>query len=144
MRLTIMAGLFATAIAAASCGEDAVAVDPAAEAAAVGTYTLTAVNTSALPFKYGASDTSRFDIVSGKYVLEANHDVTRETITTETRLSNGAPIGVEARLRHLGRWSLRGTDSVRFVFPGVETRMARITATTLIVASGTNSLTYTK
>jgi hypothetical protein len=144
MRATILAGFLATAIAAGCGGDEPDPVDPAAEAAAVGTYTLTAVNTSPLPFQYGQSDTSRFEIVSGKIVLEANHDVTRETVTTESRLSDGAPIGAEALQRHLGTWSLRGTDSVRFIFPGLETRMAGIEATALTVASGTNSLTYTK
>jgi hypothetical protein len=146
MRATILAGLLATALVAGSCGDDEPTepVDPVRDAAAVGTYTLTTVNATALPFKYGQSDTSRFDIVSGKITLESNHDVTRETVTTETRLSNGAPIGVEAVQRHLGTWLLRGTDSVRFNFPGLETRMAAINATTVTLATGANSLIYTK
>jgi hypothetical protein len=132
------------AITAVACGDDPAAVDPAAEAAAVGTYTLIAVGTSPLPFQYGLSDTSRFEIIAGNIVLEADHDVTRETVTTETRLSNGTPIGAEAVQRHLGTWSLRGADSVRLVFPGLETRMAALNPTTLTVASVINSLTYTR
>ena len=90
MRAIILAGLLSAAIAAGCGGDDPEPVDPAAEAAAVGTYTLTAANGAPLPFKYGQSDSSRFDIVSGRIVLEANHDMTDETTTTETRLSTGA------------------------------------------------------
>ena len=146
MRATILAGLFATAIVAAGCGdddEDDVPVDPVAQAAAAGTYTLTAVNGAPLPFKYGQSDTSRFDIDSGKIVLEADLDLVDETVTTETRLSNGQPIGVEAVQRYLGTWSLRG-DSVRLVYPGLGIQMAGHTATTLTLAAGVLSFVYTK
>jgi hypothetical protein len=140
-----MTGLLVTAIATGGCGgADPAPVDPAAEAAAVGTYTLTAVNTAGLPFQYGQSDTSRFEIVSGNIVLQANHDITRETTTTESRLSDGAPIGAESLQRHLGTWSLRGADSVRFIFPGIGTQFAEISSTTITIASGTNSLAYTK
>jgi hypothetical protein len=144
MRASILTGLLAAAIAAGGCGgDDPAPVDPVAEAAAVGTYILTAANGSPLPFKYGQSDTSRFDIVSGKIVLEANHDMTDETTTTETRLSNADTIGVEAVQRYLGSWSLRG-DSVRLSYPGLGIQMAGLNGPTLTLAAGSLSLTYTK
>jgi hypothetical protein len=145
MRASILAGVLAAAFAAGGCGgDDPVPVDPVAEAAAVGTYTLTAANGSPLPFKYGQSDTSRFDIISGRIILEANHDMTDETTTTETRLSNPADtIGVEAVQRYLGSWSLRG-DSVRLSYPGLGIQMAGLNGSTLTLAAGTLSLTYTK
>lgn len=143
MRATFTAFLFATAMATGACGDDSEPVDPAAEAAAVGTYTLTLANGSTLPYKYGQSDTSRFDIVSGQIVLEANHDMTDETVTTETRLSNGAPIGAEALQRYLGSWSIRN-DSIRLSYPGLGVQMAGINGSTLTLAAGSLSLTYTK
>jgi hypothetical protein len=144
MRASKLVGLLAAAIIAGSCGgDDPDPVDPAAEAAAVGTYRLTAVNASGLPYKYFQSDTSRFDIDSGRIVLEANHDMTDETTTSEIRLSNGAPIGESAVQRYLGTWSLRG-DSLRLSYPGLGIQMAGLTATTITLAAGTLSFTYTK
>lgn len=146
MRTTILAGLFATAIVAASCGGDDDApdpVDPVVEAATVGTYALVAVNGNPLPFKYGQSDTSRFDWVSGTIILQANHDMSDDLTSTETRLSNGAPIGVEAVQRFRGTWSIRG-DSVRLVYPGLGVQMAGRTATTLVLAVGAVSFSYAK
>ncbi len=144
MRAIVLAGLFATAIAGGACGgDDPDPVDPAAEAAAVGVYTLTAANGSTLPFKYGQSDTSRFDIDSGSIALNADHSMTDETITTERRLSNGSQIGAEARQRYLGTWSLRG-DSVRLAYPGLGIQMAGLNGPTMTLAAGTLSLTYTK
>lgn len=143
MRATILAGLFATAITAASCGDDPEPTDPAAEAAAVGTYTLTSVNEAALPFKYGQNDSTRFDITSGRIVLQANKDFTDETTFAESRLSDGAPIGEPAVQRYLGTWSIR-RDSLRLVYPGLGTEMAGLTSTTITLSAGTLSLTYTK
>ena len=144
MRATFTAVLFATVVATAACGDDPVRVDPLVEAATVGTYTLTSINGSPLPFKYGQSDTSRFDFIAGKIVLDANHDMSDELTSTETRLSNGAPIGVEAVQRYLGTWSIRG-DSVRLTYPGLGTQMAGRTANTLTLADdNANTFSYSK
>jgi hypothetical protein len=144
MRATILAGLLATALVAGNCGDDEPSepVDPAREAAAVVTYTLVSINGTALPFKYGQSDTSRFDITEGRIILTADRNLTDETTTAETRLSNGAPIGVEAVQRYIGTWALRG-DSIRFVYPGLNTQMAAINGATLVLA-GQPVWAYTK
>jgi hypothetical protein len=133
MRPTVPAVLLAIVIAAGACGNDADPVDPAAEAAAVGTYTLMQINGNSLPFKYAQSDTSQYNIVSGFIKLEANHDMTDETITTETRLSNGGEIGEDATQRYLGSWSIRG-DSIRLVYPGLGTAMAGLNGASLVLS----------
>ena len=142
MKATITVGLLAMAIATGACGDDETPVDPVAEAAAVGTYTLVSINGTPLPFKYAQSDTSRFDITEGRIVLSANHDMTDETTTTETRLTTGAQIGGEAVQRYLGTWSLRG-DSIRLAYPGLGFAMAGRNGTGLVLA-GQPSYAYSK
>jgi hypothetical protein len=144
MRATFPAVLIAVTAAAVACGgDDSEPVDPAVKAATVGTYTLTTGNGAPLPFKYYQSDTSRFDIDSGKIVLEANGDMRDEQTTAETRLSDGTLIGVEETQRYLGLWAIRG-DSVRLVYPGLGVKMAGRTATSLTLTDGTITLVYTK
>lgn len=143
MRATILATVFAAAIGVAACSDDSTPVDPAVEAAAVGTYHLVTVNGTAIPFKYGQSDTSRFDIDSGTIILEANHNMSDETTTTERKLSTGAPIGEPGVQRYLGTWSIRG-DSIRLSYPGLGIQMAGHSSTTLELKSGSITLTYSK
>jgi hypothetical protein len=145
MRVTLLAGFIATVGVLACGGDDADPdpVDPAVEAATVGTYTLTLVNGAALPFKYGQSDTSRFDLVSGQIVLEADKDMTDEQTTEETRLSNGQPIGVEATQRFIGSWSI-SRDSVRLLYPGLGVQMAWREGSVLTLSDGVLTLTYNK
>ena len=138
MRAILMAGLFATAIAAGACGDDADPVDPAVEAAAVGTYTLMSINGAALPFTYGQNDTTRAAFTEGKIILEANHNMTDELTSVETRIATGDSIGEPAVQRYLGTWSIRG-DSVRLSYPGLGVQMAGRTSTTLSLADNANN-----
>lgn len=145
MRGTLLAVLFAASVVAGACGDDdPVPPDPAVVAATVGTYVLTTLNGTALPYMYHQSDTSRFDFVSGQIVLDADLEMSDELTSTETRLSNGEPIGVEATQRYRGTWTIRG-DSVRLAYPGLGFVMAGRTSTTLtIVDNDDNTFVYNK
>jgi hypothetical protein len=145
MRATLLAVLFAAATVAGACGDDdPTPPDPAVVAATVGTYALTTLNDTPLPYKYFQTDSSRFDFISGQIVLEEDFDMSDELRSTETRLSDGGPIGEEAVQRYLGTWSIR-SDSVRLSYPGLGIVMAGRTSTTLtIVDDQDNIFVYSK
>jgi hypothetical protein len=133
----------ATAIFAACGGDDSTPVDPAVEAATVGKYTLTAIESTTLPYQYHQSDTSRFEIISGSLEFSANHDLTDILVTNESRLSDGSQIGAEAVSRYLGTWRIRG-DSIRLSYPGLGVQMAARTGQTIELVSDGLTLRYTK
>ncbi len=92
-RLTSLLFLFA-GVACGGSGDKPTApatpVDPAV-AAAVGTYTLTQVNGSALPALYFQNSQERFDFVSGSLVIRANKSYTKTQNLRITYPSGAAP-----------------------------------------------------
>jgi hypothetical protein len=134
----MLAGLVSISMA---CGDDPDPVDPAAEAALVGTYSLSAVNGGTLPFTYATTATARFEVISGQIIVEADHDFTDILTTRETTLAGGAES--DAVDTYLGTWVLRA-DSVRFSYPGRGVQMMGVTPSTLTVKAQGLTLTYSK
>jgi len=124
----------ATAVFLAGCGSDD-STGPTQSVA--GTWNLTTVNGSPLPFTIQA--TPKIEVLSDQLVVSANGTFTE---STQTRTTNGTSVSLQT-LPDGGTYTLNGTAAT-FIFNDGTTGAGTVTGTGLIVAFPGVSLSYQK
>ena len=125
----------AAAVLLAGCGSDN-STNPT-QAQVAGTWNLTTVNGSPLPFTIQA--TPKIEVVSDQLVVSTNGTFTE---TTQTRTTNGTTV-TNQTVPDGGTYSLNGTAAT-FIFNDGSTGAGTVSGTTLIVAFPGVSLDYQK
>jgi Lipocalin-like domain len=107
------------------------------QSSVAGTWNLTTVNGSPLPFTIQV--TPKIEVLSDQLVVSANGTFTE---STQTRTTNGTAVTL-ATVPDGGTYSLSGT-AVTFIFNDGTTGAGTVSATSLIVAFPGVSLSYQK
>lgn len=134
-RLLVMTYAFATVLLA-GCGSDGSTAPT--QASIAGTWNLSTINGSPLPYVLQASG-PKIEILSDKIVASANGTFTESTVV---RLTDGATVSTTT-IPDAGTYTLNGTAAV-FTFTDGSTGTGTVSGTTFTVASGGYSQVYTK
>ena len=126
---------FATALLA-GCGSDT-ATAPT-QASVAGTWNLSTVNGSPLPFVLQAAN-PKLELVSDQFVVSANGTFTESTVA---RVTDGGTVSTTT-IPDAGTYTLNGTAAT-FTFSDGSSGTATVSGNTFTVASGGYSQVYKK
>ena len=138
MRNLLVAMYAVTTVVLAGCGSDSIATPtPIDNAAVVGTWNLTSVNGSALP--YVIREEPRVELVSDRFVLLADGTF---TATIAFRIWNGGADLVQSR-EDAGTYSVSGTVAT-FSFNDQTSGTATVSGNTFTLGGADAPFLYTK
>jgi ABC-type Fe3+-hydroxamate transport system substrate-binding protein len=134
-RLLVMTFAFATVLLA-GCGSDGSTAPT--QASLAGTWSLSTINGSPLPFVLQASG-PKIEIMSDEFTVAANGTFTESTVA---RVTDGTTVST-ITIPDNGTYTLNGTAAV-FTFSDGSSGTGTVSGNTFTVASGGYSQVYTK
>ena len=108
MRASVRAVVAAALLGTAACRvEDAPVAPLPTEATVVGVYNLSTANGGPLPFPLDVNDTTKFEVVSGRVTVNADHTFA-DMLTTRLTYTSGSQAPIEHSNTQPGTWTLAG------------------------------------